>query len=396
MNRIALLLSLVATAIPALAQDSCRAQSEYDEIVSAVTEGFYDKTFSGLDWPSRVTHYRTSVSCNADAERVARVINKLLDELKASHLGVYTRNDFHYWGLNSLFSPDNTRYSLNFAGLWPERRGGRWHAKYVFEGSAAARAGIAQGDELIRLNGAVFDPFSFTGQHDSVVFSSKRGKRQTVSLRAEHISVMQAFVDASRASSRIFDAEGRRVGYFHLWGARDGVLKALEDSLAEFATSRVDALILDFRGGYGGTSLDYLKALLASQYLMNIPKFVLIDDGVRSGKEMLAAIMKRDKLATLVGSRTAGAFLGATPVRFFDDRYFLLLAAFGGAPQGMPPVEGVGVSPDVEVPPCRQHCAGQDPQLKRALDLVITLEDDACATASPARTHERCGTTSLR
>jgi carboxyl-terminal processing protease len=167
----------------------------------------------------------------------------------------------------------------------------------------------------------------------------------------------------------VIDAGAKRVGYFHLWGARDGVLSALEESLAGFERARVDALILDFRGGYGGTSLDYLRALLASEYLMSIPKFILVDDGVRSGKEMLAAIIKRDKLGTLVGTRTAGAFLGATAARFFDDKYFLLLAAFG-APDGLPPVEGVGVSPDVEVPACRRYCAGLDAQLMKALDLA--------------------------
>jgi carboxyl-terminal processing protease len=363
--------SLLAVIAPAAASDdSCAPRSEYDEIINAVTKGFYDKAFRGLDWPARVAHYRKSLPCTADAEQVAIVSNRLLSELKASHLGVYTRKDFHYWGLNSLFSPDNTGAQLNFAGIWPERQGDRWYAKYVFEGSAAERAGVRPGDELIRLNGVAFDPFEFTGREDSVLLASRRGKQQTLTVQAEYKSVMQAFVDASRASSKVIEAGAKRVGYFHLWGARDGVLNALEESLADFERTRVDALILDFRGGYGGTSLDYLRALLASKYLMSIPKFLLIDDGVRSGKEMLAAILKRDKLATLVGSRTAGAFLGATAVRFFDNKYFLLLAAFG-SPEGLPPVEGVGVSPDVEVLPCRRYCGGRDPQFLKALDLAV-------------------------
>src|SRR5688572_22458115 len=240
---ILLVASLVVAAAPAAASDdSCAPKHEYDEIVNAVTKGFYDKTFRGLDWPARIAHHRKSLPCTADAEQVAFVANRLLGELKASHLGVYTRKDFHYWGLNSLFSPDNTRAQLNFAGIWPERQGGRWYAKYVFEGSPAERAGVEQGDELIRLNGVAFDPFAFTGEADSVVLASRRAKQRTLTLQAEHKSVMQAFVDASRASSKVIDAGAKRVGYFHLWGARDGVLSALEESLAGFERARVDAL----------------------------------------------------------------------------------------------------------------------------------------------------------
>jgi carboxyl-terminal processing protease len=360
---------LLTWAIICWAREDCMAQRDYDAVVRAVTEKFHDKTFGGLDWPARVEHYRKRVSCRADPERVAAVVNGLLAELKASHLGLYTRKDFHYWGLNSMFSDEPARYALHFAGVWPERHEGRWFAKYVLEDSPAARAGIAAGDQLIRLNGAAFEPFSFTGGIDSVVISPDGSKRRTVQLRAEDESVIQAFVDASVASRRIFDAHGKRVGYFHIWVARDRILEALEEAIADFDRTRVDAVILDLRGGYGGTSKDYLDALRSSAHLMQVPKLFLIDDGVRSGKEMLAAIVRRDALGTLVGSRTSGSFLGATVVRF-DERYLLLVAAFGGALDDLPAIEGVGVSPDVEVLPCRRRCKGHDPQLTRALSLV--------------------------
>src|SRR5687767_7026737 len=52
MLRFALPLLLAAAAHPALAADECLAHKEYDRIVAAVTERFYDKTFRGLDWPA--------------------------------------------------------------------------------------------------------------------------------------------------------------------------------------------------------------------------------------------------------------------------------------------------------------------------------------------------------
>ena len=363
---------LLLAAAAARAADDCNSRHEFDQIVSEVTHRFYDKTFRGLDWPARIRHYRRALSCEADPRGVAVVVNQLLAELHASHTALYTRVDMHYWGLNSLFSPNLTDYRLNFAGIWPERRNGRWFAKYVLEGSPAARAGVAPGDELLKLNDAPFSPFAFTDHSDSLVVRSVPEARRTVAIRSEYVSIMQAFIDASTASTQIIELPGKRVGYFHLWTARDSILQALREALSGFEASRVDALIVDFRGGYGGTSPDYLDLLRASPHLMSVPKFFLIDDGVRSGKEMLAAMVKQEKLGTLVGWRTKGAFLGAVPVRPVDGKYFLLVAGYGSLPVDLPPIEGVGVRPDIEVAPCFALCGGRDAPLEKALTLAAS------------------------
>jgi carboxyl-terminal processing protease len=358
------------TAGPVTGAEVCRARHDYDEIAAAATERFYDRTFRGLDWPARVRHHRNKVRCNDSEERVAIEVNALLAELHASHTALYTQSDIHYWGLNSLFAPRLSDFALNFTGIWPQRRGQQWYAKYVLEGSPAARAGVRQGDHLVLLNGEAFSPLAFTGKADLLVTSSDGRARRDIPIRAAHVSIMQAFIDASNASRTTFTRQGKRVAYFHLWTARDEILQSLQAAIAELDAGRVDGFILDFRGGYGGTSPDYLAPLRASAHLMSVPKVFLIDDGVRSGKEMLAAMVRKERLGTLVGSRTAGGFLGAVPVRLLDDRYFLLVAAYGAIPLDLPTIEGVGVQPDVRVAPCRMRCAGRDPQLEKALELL--------------------------
>jgi len=94
----------------------------------------------------------------------------------------------------------------------------------------------------------------------------------------------------------------------------------------------------------------------------------VIDDGVRSGKELLASIIRTERLGTLVGSTTAGAFLAGTGLRLLDDRYFLLLAVRD--PQPRVPIEGIGVAPHVVVAPCREYCGGADPQLEKVFELI--------------------------
>jgi carboxyl-terminal processing protease len=352
----------------------CQPVKEYDEIAGVVTERFFDKTFNGLDWHARVAAHRNDIECMDDDASVASVVNALLAELNASHTALYTTNDMHYWGLNSLFTFDDPdAYAINFSGIWPEQQSGKWLARHVLEGSAADRAGVLAGDELLAINGAQFSLSGLKNESVTLKVSSDGRMTRDVSIETRKQTIMRAFAEAARASARVLTVGGKRVGYFHLWTAREAILESMNAALDDFEAMKVDALLLDYRGGYGGTSEDYLAKLRESPHLREIPKYFLIDDSVRSGKEMLAGIVKRDEIGTLVGSTTAGYFLGASPFRFFDDKYFLLLAIGDGSipiVPGVGQIEGIGIEPDVFVERCRMHCSGRDPQFEKAIELI--------------------------
>src|SRR5690606_2715019 len=279
------------------AQD-CEALVEYDEIVAVVTERFFDQTFNGLGWPDRVAEHRGAIGCTDGPARVAAVVNSLLAELAVSHTALYTREDMHYWGLNSLFAADGA-YEIDFSGIWPEQEDGRWFARHVLEGSPAAAAGVLVGDELSAIDGRDFSPLGFAAGRSRLTLSSDGRSVRTVSFATRRQSVMHGFVEAASASERILSVGAERVGYFHLWTARDAILERMNAALDRFENDRVDALVMDYRGGYGGTSEDYLTRLRERSFWRKVPKYFLIDDSVRSGKEMLAGIVRRDGLGTL-------------------------------------------------------------------------------------------------
>ena len=374
MRRIGALVAVLpalAGAAGAAAED-CGPVAEYDAIMGTVTEQFVDRTFNGLDWDREVAAVRTRIRCDDGPDDVAGGVNGLLGRLGASHTALYTPSDLHYWGLNSLFHfEDLVAYAVNFAGIWPEQRDGKWFARYVLEGSAAAEAGVLAGDELVGIDGAPYTPLGF-GEGPAVLTLSRNGaERLELNVQARRQSVVAAFVDASRASAHVRDVGGTQIGMFHVWAARDRILEARNEALAGFESSRVDVLVIDLRGGYGGIGEDYLEGLRASSYLMSIPRFFLVDDSVRSGKEAVAGIIRRDGLGTLVGSRTAGAFLAGQMNRMFDGRYFLYVATAGtGSYEGVGRIEGVGIAPDVRVEPCRAYCAGRDTVFERILELL--------------------------
>ncbi len=349
----------------------CVALREYDAITSVVTDKFYDRTFRSLNWPSRVAAYRKRVACGADAKSVARVVNALLSELHASHTGVYTADQLDYWALESIFSGNLDAFKINVSGIWPGLEEGHWYARYVLPGSPAEAAGVRLGDALISLNGRAFDPIGFSAAPNTLTVSSDGHARRTIRITPMTESIQQSFVDAIRHSTTAMKVGAARIGYFHLWaGTHPAFLQLLGSALQQFEAQRVDGLIIDLRGGYGGASLDYLQGLKSSAYLQGIPKIALIDDGVRSGKEWVAAVIKHDKIATLVGSRTAGAFLGGFANHLFDDKYFLYVAGAEFIPPDIGRIEGLGVEPDIAVPACRKLCNGNDPQLQRALALM--------------------------
>ena len=71
---------------------------------------------------------------------------------------------------------------------------------------------------------------------------------------------------------------------------------------------------------------------------------MLINEGTRSGKEVLAYGFKQYRLGELIGHRTEGAVLAATAFLIGDDG-LLLLAVEDVLVDGQR-LEGVGVTPD--------------------------------------------------
>jgi carboxyl-terminal processing protease len=369
---VTLLIPLLVLALGGTTIEPCEALREYDGITAVVTEKFYDRNFRGLNWPSRVAFYRKKVKCNVNSEAVATAANELLSELHASHTGVYTSDQLEYWALQSIFSPRLDAYQINDSGIWPRFDGHHWFARYILPGSPAENVGVRTGDELISIDGHAFDPLGFKSATASQLTVSSDGRnRRTVAITAIRRSVEQSFLDATNADRMLIPLDSGEVGYFHLWtGTNPLFLQAMNQGIAMFEDAHVVALIIDLRGGYGGANLDYISALKGSQSLRGIPKVLLIDEGVRSGKEWVAGVMKHEGIATLVGSKTAGAFLGGMANHLFGDKYFLYVAGGAFVPPDVGPIEGIGIEPDVPVSSCWKYCNGADPQLDQALELL--------------------------
>ena len=333
------------------------------------------------------------------AEALGNVINGMLSELHASHTHYYTSDDPAYYQLADIFAGALRRRGLerSFPGgriSYPgigilsrvDAEGGSV-VSGVIDGTPAQQAGLFAGDRIMLADGAPFAPVrSF---HDKVgkpvVLAVQRaGSLMQIPVTPIDIQPNKMFLDGMTASARIVQGNGQRIGYVHVWSyAGYGYQRALERLLAEGTLKDADALIWDLRDGWGGAIPEYLDLFNTRAPTMQVtdrdgakgfenvkwrkPVAMLINGGTRSGKEILAYGFKKYRLGEVIGTRTEGAVLAATA--FLIGGGLLLLAVEDVRVDGER-LEGVGVTPTLEVPSDYSSAPGNDLQFDRAVAVL--------------------------
>jgi len=100
---------------------------------------------------------------------------------------------------------------------------------------------------------------------------------------------------------------------------------------------------------------------------------ILINEYTHSAAEMVASFAKQNRLATLVGTRTAGEVLGGANFKL-PGGYILRMPVAGWYTWQGECIEGKGVEPDLIVDNAPDSLgAGIDTQLGRALEVIKSL-----------------------
>jgi tricorn protease len=161
-----------------------------------------------------------------------------------------------------------------------------------------------------------------------------------------------------------------------------------------FAQQDKKGAIIDERNNGGGSAADYMVDIMARQlhgYFNSKsadhrpfltpnagifgPKVMLINERAGSGGDLLPYLFNKMKIGPLVGTKTWGGLVGTWDTPQFVDGG-RMVAPRGGFydVNGEWAVEGVGISPDIEV---QQNPAdvikGRDPQLERAVEEALKL-----------------------
>lgn len=326
---------------------------------------FFDRRLlASKDWAGALTRALEQARGAATPAAAHTAANGMLAELGVSHL-VLLEHDV--WARELAVEFANTT-SVR-AGCELVELDGRFFAAGVVPGGPAARSGLREGDEVLRIDGLApgESPVLVDGGHDPgldgphgfslrvragrdhllQVRQREGGPLTEVTLRPAHDSL----IEAARRSVRIETVKGQAVGvvalphYIH-----PEMVKILEGALRG-PLKDASALVLDVRGRGGMSTVvrSVLNLFRGPRALWTKPVVLLTDSGTRSAKEIFAYHWKRENLGPIVGERTQGACIGCRFVELSDGSVLCVPVSDVRRMSGGVTLEGQGVEPTLRV-----------------------------------------------
>ncbi len=372
-----------------------------------VRDQFVDpEAVTGGAWERAFAEYLGPLPPDADPTRASAAINAMLATLNTSHTSHYTPLDTAWYQLLGIFGEQfptlrQRRFGaddgeVSYAGLpiAVQRVDGRVFVSGIYRPlQLAGDTLLLVGDEILSVDGAPFDEIEpFLGKAGRVATLGIRREAQGMLLEVpvvvERLRPSTLFLEAIEAGARVLEpGADTRIAYIPMWSyAGVAYHEALKAVLRGDAFATAEALVLDLRGGWGGADPSYADYFLSRTASLSMttrvgvrstfnehwhrPLVLLVDDGTRSGKEVLARTLQAHGVP-LVGTRTAGAVTGGRPFVLLDDS--LLYLAVATVSVDGEELEGQGVEPDALVARGLPYAAGADPQLARAIQIAQSL-----------------------
>ncbi|MFB2834125.1 S41 family peptidase [Floridanema evergladense] len=396
-----LLLSwLISPVIPRMLATQSKT---FNSVWETVNDNFYDPKFNGVDWKGIQSKYAPQISKTQTTDEAAIIINQMLGELNTSHTRFYTQNEPAYYQILGIFAPMNQELQKQLKNIFPsgkieysdigiytKKLNNKTFINTILDGSPAAKVGLKIGDEIINADGKPFHPIkSFAGKAGQKVTlkiqrKTNANSQQEITVTPKMFDTTTMFLDAQIASTQIIEREGKKIGYVHIWSyAGDQYQQQLEDDLIYGRLKDADALVLDLRDGWGGAPMVGLNIFLAQPgfSLTNInrngrrstyyshwkkPVVMLVNEGSRSAKEIVAYGFQKAKIGSVIGTKTAGAVVAGRPFLLADGTLLYVAVANVYVDENQR-LEGKGVTPDIVVPFPIEYAQGNDPQKERAI-----------------------------
>jgi carboxyl-terminal processing protease len=399
-----LAIGFIAIATPIISTAATPQAQVFEQVWKTINEQFFDPKFNGVDWQKLKEKYAPQASQTKSAEEFSAVVNQMLGELKTSHTRYYTSDETAYYQLLGVFQPRDRALKNLPAKIFPKNKleysgigiftktiDNKIFINGVLEGLPGAQAGLKTGDQILAADGRAFHPVqSFAqkvGQPVALqIQRSPTANPQTINVTPKLLDPLTMFLDVQRASTKVEPQGGKKVGYVHIWSyAGDQYQQQLEEDLLYGNLRDADGLVLDLRDGWGGAPLTALNIYTArgpnltsiprngQRYTINAqwkkPVVMIVNEGSRSAKEILAYGFRQYNIGKVVGTKTPGAVVAGRAFLMSDGT--LLYVAVSDVFVDGKRLEGEGVAPDIEVPFSLAYAQGDDPQKERAIAVLL-------------------------
>jgi tricorn protease len=360
---------------------------------------FYDPNFHGADWEAVRRKYEAFLPHLATRGDLDRVIGWMLSELAVGH---------------SRYSPGERIFERKavpggLLGADYEVADGRYRFKKVYAGLAsspelrspltAPGVDVQEGEYLLAVGGVDVKPPAELYAH----FENTAGKSIEITIgpkadgSGSRVVTLEPLASESALRNlnwvqeniaKVNKATKGRVAYVYV--PNTSTLGHAYFKRFFYPQCDKDAIIVDERFNSGGQVADYyidhlrrpFTSMWKTRYGEDLrtpgaailgPKAMLINENAGSGGDLLPWMFRKYKLGPLVGKRTWGGLVGVLgfPVLMDGGTVTAPNLAFWTAEDGYA-VENEGVPPDVDVEQWPvEVAAGKDPQLDKAIDIVM-------------------------
>lgn len=369
-------------------------------------ENFYDPKFHGVDWNAMLERYLPLARATVTRRDFDAVMNAMLGELNASHLGIYAPSD-------GPKPPASGQLGVRLDASHPGP--GARVAGVVLRSPADDPADpLKAGDLILAVEGLPVGPAPLeallinTAGRPVVLTVKRDGAERPMRFRPvgtgalrdllydEYVEKMRAFVDK---------VSGGRLAYAHIRSMDEGSYDRFQMELFSESHGR-DGLIIDVRSNGGGWTTDLLLQLLAQKpHAVTVPRdggkgypdferkhvftwkkpfTVLCNQDSFSNAEIFSHAVKTLGLAKVVGVETNGSVISTDEVQLLDGSDFRMPTRGWWALGTGKNMEEAGAVPDiiVENPPEIWDRDGRDLQVEAA---VRALQEGLPAPAAGAR-----------
>ena len=368
----------------------------FQQAWSLLRDNFYDPGFHGANWDSVRAEYEPMIAGARTSDEVRRLLQLMIGELNASHLGAAPPA--------SANTPTTGRLGLRFDRKEYETTG-RLRVTEVIPLSPAALPGnIKTGDYLLAVDGRTIDArtnldellsYKINRRVTLVISSTADGNgRHEVAVRpvngaTERALLYRSWVERNR--EYVSKASNGRLGYVHMFDMGSGSLAQLYIDLDVENHSR-DGVVIDVRNNSGGFVNAYAIDVLArrgyltmtlrgqggapartvlGQRALDRPTILLTNQHSLSDAEDFAEGYRSLKLGKVVGEPTAGWIIYTWNQALIDGTNFRLPRMKITANDGTD-MERHPRPVDVEViRPIGETLTGKDSQLDAAVKELL-------------------------
>ncbi len=354
----------------------------FDRAWELVNNRFYDVHFNGVDWAAMKPKYRSDAEKAADDSELYSTINRMLDELKVSHLRAKSAD---------RAKDAREHISRSASGLFTlDLESGVNLVWDVYPGSSAAAAGVRRG-WIDKTDYSTIDKRGLNyGDIVHCTFEDETNNKREFDLK------MTRFV-----FNEIYESRMLTGGFLYLRfdDFNPDSAKFIKDQLAKHRSAA--GVILDLRFNTGGRR-DALKAIAGSFFSTKVslgtfitrqigkepalsskrwyestyagPLAVLVSGYSVSAAELFASAVQYHHRGVIIGcsgERTGGHVLGSN-TRLLPDGGTLQIAEYNFLTNSGQSLEGTGVIPDqVELEFAIEDVrSGVDTQVKAAIAVL--------------------------